>query len=193
MFKNLKADLNRYFIMSSNSKGELGLMGKIKVIWENPGIFGIVTYRYCRWVRCRCKIFIIRKVLSIIGTLMFKAAEIMYGIHIRSEIDIGPGLFIGHFGNIFVGGDTSIGKNCNLSQGVTIGYAGRGENWGLPEIGDNVYIAPGAKIFGKLKIGNNVAIGANAVVTKDLPDNAVAAGIPAKIINYNGSQDFIII
>jgi serine O-acetyltransferase len=192
MFNNLKADLERYYVLNQKKKGELTLIDKLKIIWNNPGILAILTYRYCRWVRYSCKVIGLRKVLSIIGTFMFKSVEIMYGIHIRSEIDIGPGLYIGHFGNIFVGGKTKIGKNCNISQGVTIGWAGRGEEWGLPEIGDNVYIGPGAKILGKIKIGDNVAIGANAVVTKDLPDNAVAGGVPAKIISYKGSKDFVI-
>ncbi|WP_202807026.1 serine O-acetyltransferase [Planktothrix agardhii] len=76
---------------------------------------------------------------------------------------------------------------------MTIGVGGRGEKSGCPVIGDQVFIGPGAKIFGKIRIGNDVAIGANAVVTKDLPDNAVAMGIPAKIISYEGSQDFVIL
>lgn len=192
MFENLKADLNRYYALNHKRKDEIKLIHKLKIFWDNPGILGIVTYRYCRWVRYNCRWIGLRKILSIIGTLMFKAVEIMYGIHIRSEIDIGPGLYIGHFGNVFVGGETRIGKNCNISQGVTIGWAGRGEEWGLPEIGDNVYIGPGAKILGKIRIGNNVAIGANAVVTRDLPDNAVAAGVPARVISYKGSRDFVI-
>jgi len=172
MFEYFKADLNRYFVLEKRHKGKLTFFGKFQIVWNQPAILAIATYRYCRWVRFNCKIFGLKKFLSIIGTLMFKIVEIMYGIHIRSEIDIGPGLYIGHFGNIFV--------------------AGRGENWGLPIIGDNVFIGPGAKVFGKITIGNNVAIGANAVVTKDLPDNAVAVGIPAKIISYEGSKDFVI-
>ena len=84
-----------------------------------------------------------------------------------------------------------MGEFCNLSQGVTIGQAGRGGEQYSPVIGDRVYIAPGVKIFGKVMIGNDVAIGANAVVTKDLPDNAVAVGIPAKIVSYDSSGDFV--
>lgn len=80
----------------------------------------------------------------------------------------------------------AIGENCNIGQGVTIGIAGRGEKKGVPQIGNKVYIAPGAKIIGKIIIGNNVMIGANSVVTKDVPDNAVVAGVPAKIISYKG-------
>jgi serine O-acetyltransferase len=86
-----------------------------------------------------------------------------------------------------------MGEYCNLSQGVTIGVGGRGENSGCPKLGDRVFIGPGAKILGSISIGNDVAIGANAVVTKDLPDNAVAVGVPAKIISYKGSKDFIVL
>ncbi len=61
-----------------------------------------------------------------------------------------------------------------------------------PTIGDNVYIAPGVKVFGKIKIGDNVAIGANCVVTKDIPDNAVVVGIPGRIISNEGSGGYIV-
>jgi serine O-acetyltransferase len=91
-----------------------------------------------------------------------------------------------------LGTKTVIGENCNISQGVTIGQAGREGKQLTPIIGDRVYIGPGAKIFGGIKIGNDVAIGANAVLTKDLPDNAVAVGVPAKIVSYEGSHDFVI-
>lgn len=73
-----------------------------------------------------------------------------------------------------------IGANCTLFHDVTIGV-GRG---GTPTIGDNCIIYPGAKIFGKIMIGNNVVIGANSVVNKDVPDNAIVAGVPARIIRY---------
>ncbi len=86
----------------------------------------------------------------------------------------GPGLFIGHFGGITVSSKAVIGANFSLSQNATIGIAGTGDRMGVPVFGDNVYIAPGARIFGRITIGNNVKIGANAVVYKDLPDNAVA-------------------
>ena len=59
---------------------------------------------------------------------------------------------------------------------------------GHPVIGDNVVAYAGAKIIGNVHVGNNVVIGANAVVTKDVPDNAVVVGVPAKVINYNGAS-----
>jgi len=116
--------------------------------------------------------------------------KIKYGIQISMDTKIGKGFYIGHFGSIVVSGGAKIGDNCNISQDVTIGFIPRGKKKGVPVIGDNCYIAPGAKIIGNVKIGNNVAIGANAVVTTDLPDNAVAVGIPAKIISYNGSDGY---
>jgi serine O-acetyltransferase len=76
-----------------------------------------------------------------------------------------------------------------MHQGVTIGAIGSGG--GFPEIGNCVYFGAGSKILGAVKIGNDVVIGANAVVTRDVPDNAVAGGIPAKIINYKSSQKFV--
>ncbi|AXY02862.1 hypothetical protein D1115_17910 [Vibrio alfacsensis] len=81
-----------------------------------------------------------------------------------------------------------IGKNCNISQGVTIGKINQGNKIGAPIIGNNVYIAPGAKIIGGIHIGDNVAIGANAVVVTDVPDNVTVGGIPAKIISKMDHQ-----
>ncbi len=87
---------------------------------------------------------------------------------------MGPGLFIGHFGGITISASTVLGDNCSVSQNVTIGIAGSGDRLGVPVIGNDVYIAPGARLFGKITIGNNVKIGANAVIYKDVPDNSVA-------------------
>lgn len=87
----------------------------------------------------------------------------------------GPGLYIGHYGTIVVNKACRIGKNCTIHVDVNIGMGGS-------VIGDNVYISPGVKIVKPIHVGNNVTIGANAVVNRDIPDNCVVAGIPAKII-----------
>lgn len=71
-------------------------------------------------------------------------------------------------------------------QQVTIGSSRGGNRSGYPIIGSNVFIGCGAKVLGNVCIGNNVIIGANAVVTKDIPDNAVVGGVPARIINFDG-------
>lgn len=121
----------------------------------------------------------------------FRHYQYKFGIQIPYETTIGTGLYIGHFGGIVVNDHAVIGHNCNLSHGVTIGQANRGARKGCPDIGNRVYIGPGAKIIGAVTIGSNVAIGANCVVTNDIPDNAVVVGIPGSIISFNGSADYV--
>jgi serine O-acetyltransferase len=109
----------------------------------------------------------------------------MWGIELPRETDIGAGFYITHFGGIIISPAAKIGKNFTISQGVTIGVSGQGEKRGVPVIGDNVYIATGAKVFGKISIGNNVKIGPNAVVHKSIPDNAIVVSYPGfKILSY---------
>ncbi len=96
--------------------------------------------------------------------------------------DIGPGLFIQHGICTIISAD-SIGENCWINQQVTIGYSDKTHR---PIIGNNVMITAGAKIIGGVKIGDNVTVGANAVVVKDVPDNCVVVGVPAYIVKRNG-------
>lgn len=96
-----------------------------------------------------------------------------------NTVDTGVKLF--HWGCIIINGKAKIGKNCSIYPGVTVGKTAKG----VPIIGDNCYLGLGSKVLGKVRIGNNVKILANAVVTKDIPDNCVVAGIPAKVIMSN--------
>lgn len=91
------------------------------------------------------------------------------------------GLRINHPGTIVVNPGAKIGDYCDIHQGVNIGT--NIEEGSVPVLGNNVYIGPGAKLFGKIQIGDDVMIGANAVVTKSFPANVRIAGIPAKIIS----------
>ena len=84
-----------------------------------------------------------------------------------------------------------IGKNCNLSHEVTLGGRSRGALAGCPTIGDHVYIAPGAKVIGAIRVGDHAAIGANCVVVKDVPESAVVAGIPGEVISDKGSEGLV--
>ena len=97
----------------------------------------------------------------------------------------GPGLNIYAYGHIIVNPKAKIGSNCTIYPGVVIG--GKVEN-GYPKIGNNVFIGASAKILGGVKIGNNVYIAPNAVVVKDVPDNHVVAGVPAKTIKIKDIQ-----
>jgi len=132
------------------------------------------------------------KLFYIIPWLKLRNLKFKFGYDIPSETSIGKGFYIGHFGGIVITSKAIIGNNCNISQGVTIGYSSRGKKKGYPKIGNNVYIGPGAVILGNISIGNNVAIGANAVVIDNIECNAVAVGNPAKVVNLNGSEGYIL-
>ena len=114
--------------------------------------------RTCAWMRTQP---VLRYTTYPVALWMLQRQRYKLGISIPHVTQIGSGFYIGHFGGIVVHEDCKIGKNCNISQGVTIGQANRGERAGCPVIGDNVYIGPGAKIFGAITIGSDVAIGAN--------------------------------
>ena len=92
----------------------------------------------------------------------------------------GPGLQIWHYGSIVINESVRIGANVTLYPGVEIGE----KNGGYPSIGDNCFIGAGAKIFGGISVGNNVVVAPNAVVVKDVPDNAIVGGVPARILRY---------
>lgn len=103
------------------------------------------------------------------------------------------GLCIVHVGTIVVSDKARVGINCRIHVDVNIGNAISHGISGTPCIGDNVYIAPGVKIFGAITIGDNIAIGANAVVNKSFENgNCTIAGIPARIISTNNSDNYIV-
>ena len=134
-----------------------------------------------------CRRDLIGRLYLLFLRLRFKRKSINLGLTIPMNV-FGAGLSIAHYGSIVVSGKAKIGKNCRIHSATNIGEA----NGVAPLIGDNVYIAPGAKIIGGVTIGNNVAIGANAVVVKDIPDNVTVGGVPAKIISEKGSRDLLI-
>lgn len=105
----------------------------------------------------------------------------------------GEGLAIVHVGSIVVSGDARIGKNCRIHICTNIGRAPSREGTGAPVLGDNVYIGPGAKLFGAIRIGDNTAIGANAVVNSSFPEgNCSIGGIPARKISDHTSAPYIL-
>ena len=107
---------------------------------------------------------------------VFTHYKYKFGCASPHSTSIGRGLYIGHIQDIVINERAVIEDNSNISQGVTIGQANRGRRKGTPVIGSNVYIGPGAKIVGAVQVGDHVAIGANCVVTDDVPDYAVVVG-----------------
>lgn len=128
-----------------------------------------------------------RGITKLIGNVLYKSSRVKKRIYLGKETKVGYGLYIGHGGPIIINPTTVIGNNCNLSQFTTIGS---NENHAAI-IGDNVYIGPNVCVVEDVHIGNNITIGAGSVVTKDIPDNATAAGNYAKVLNYNNPGRYI--
>lgn len=116
----------------------------------------------------------------------YKYKRMCYNLKIDIKPNnIGPGFRVMHLGALIrIKKNCRIGSNCTILPGVVIGNKHLENDNSWVYIGDNCYIGLGAKIFGQITIGNNVTIGANAVVTHDIPDNAIVGGVPAKIIRF---------
>jgi serine O-acetyltransferase len=184
MFESFRADVDRYVLVCQEHW--------LYLLLTQQGLWALAEYRFGYWVRHSVHLPLLRQALKLISFFWHKAIEIVTGINIASEAKIGKGLYIAHFGGIVVNGEAVLGENCNLSQGVTIGLGGRGAKKGCPVLGDRVFVGPGAKLFGAITIGDDAAVGANAVVTKSLPDKSVAVGIPAQVISHEGSSEYIV-
>lgn len=125
--------------------------------------------------------------LEIISKVIKAGIRIMFGGVIPYQAQIGEGTFITYHGlGVVIHKNAVVGKNCIIRQNVTIA----GGNGGVPQIGDGVEINAGAVLLGPIHIGNNVRIGANAVVNTDIPDNCTAVGMPAKPVRYHDPITF---
>ena len=147
--------------------------------WSAQGFWALVVYRFGRW-RYRVRPSPLRKFFSLIYKIWFKFTQIVTGIELPCEVEIGRNFVIDHFGGIVISGYAKFGDNCRIRNGVVVGLQ-RVDEPCAPVIGNNVDIGSGAKVLGPIKIGNNVVIGANAVVIRDVPDNCIAAGVPAVV------------
>jgi len=163
MFENIKDDLKVY-------NGD----------WGAQGFWAMTVYRFGRW-RYSIKNPIIRKPFSLIYKILFKVIQILTGIELPCEVEVGRNFRIDHFGGIIISGFARFGDNCVLRDGVTVGLR-RVDDPVAPRVDNNVDIGTGAKLLGDITIGDNVVIGANAVVLEDVPPNSIAVGVPAHII-----------
>lgn len=175
---SIQADLFRY----TGKQHSIGLL--LKCFFAHPGFRFTVILRMCqRYPRfhpigCLCRVY-------------FYRLKIKFGLQIPFTSKIGKGLFIGHFGNIVVNQGAEIGTNCNIAQGVTIGFVNRGERRGCPKIGNRVWIGANSVVVGNIKVGDDVLIAPLSFVNFDVANNAVVAGNPAKIVSYNGSREYV--
>lgn len=178
----IRADWRRAYGLTKGSR-----LRRVATCLGSPGFQAVGVYRFGSWLLYEP--LALRLLLEPLYRLAYLLVQVLWGIELPRRTRIGPGLAIAHFGGIVVSERAVIGSNCNLSQQITIGVAGKGEKSGAPVIGDDVFVAPGAKVFGRIRVGHNVAIGANAVVYRDIPDNAVVVLDPGfHIVSYKGNR-----
>jgi serine O-acetyltransferase len=168
-----------------------GARNAVSIIALTQGFWASCVFRVSHWTLDHCRIPVLRIIAKAGCVLCQKFIEVVTGICVPGRCNIGPGLYIGHFGNIFVDSEARIGANCNLAQGVTIGKGGRGELHGVPVLGDRVHLGANAVILGKISIGDDAVIGPGAVVMNSVPARGVAMGNPARIVGTSGSFEFV--
>jgi serine O-acetyltransferase len=149
--------------------------------WMAPGFWALAVHRFGNWrMGFRWKLF--RSPLTLVYRVLFHLVELIGGIMLPYSVPVGRRLRIWHHGGIVLHA-RAIGDDVHLRHNTTLGVARRGENWALPVIGHRVDIGCGACILGDVHVGDDSVIGANAVVTRDVPPWSVAVGIPARVVH----------
>jgi serine O-acetyltransferase len=169
--RKFSTDVDRY-----RARGASG-----KWLWLEPAVWTVAVYRLGNWLIVSPPFFLVRIPLKIFSFLATKFCEVFMDMQVSPRTPIGEGLYIGHIGGVHISQFAVIGKNCDISHGVTIGVSAMGRP-GAPEIGDEVYIGPGATLIGKIKIGNGVKVAANTLVLDNVPDGATVIGVPGRVM-----------
>jgi len=169
----MKADAEVYW----NKRGGHSWLNDILYVFITHGWHIMILFRLGKIIYA-FPIPVVSHILKIVFQILWFFVTTFYGIWLDLSNNIGKGFYIGHFGGIVIKGD--FGDYCSIGQCVTVGTKGAGKSDGHPDFGHNIYIGVGAKVIGNISIGNNSIIGANAVVTKTVPENSLALGIPAR-------------
>ncbi|MBT3137231.1 serine acetyltransferase [Alteromonas sp. ALT199] len=161
-----------------NFKSDLARAGGLRALLREQSIYPIAWYRFGRFLMS-IKNPKIRRFVLIPYYFLFRFIELIFGISLPPEAQIGGGLRIWHFGQIFINSETIIGEDCTLRQNVTIGS--KVADGPAPVIGNNVDIGAGAMLIGEINIEDNCRIGAMSLINKNVPCNSIAYGIPMEI------------
>ncbi|MCA1957253.1 MAG: serine O-acetyltransferase [Nitrospira sp.] len=153
---------------------------RLEVVLTYAGFHALLAYRIAHWLQAHGVPFLPRFISQV--------ARWLTGIEIHPSAKIGTGFFIDHGMGVVIGETAEIGDYVTLFQGVTLGGTGKERGKRHPTIGNHVVIGAGAKILGAIKVGDNVKIGANSVVLKNVPANSTVIGVPARIIKSQGER-----
>jgi serine O-acetyltransferase len=157
----------------------------LRTVFLTQGFWASSVYRLSRAALLRTRLA--RPLIA----LAQKFIEVITGISLPPQGEIGEGLYIGHYGSIIVSPASRIGHNCSLAQNVTVGLAGTGEHRGAPVIGNRVFVGAHSIIVGRITVGDDAVICAGSVVMRSVPARAVVMGNPARVVSYDGSFDYV--
>jgi serine O-acetyltransferase len=174
MFKHIKEDISVVFERDPAARTHW------EIITTYPGVHALITHRLSHWVWGK-RFFWIARFLSHIG-------RFLTGIEIHPGATIGRRVFIDHGMGVVIGETAVIGDDCTLYHGVTLGGTSWNKGKRHPTLEQGVVIGAGAKVLGPITIGKGAKIGSNAVVVKDVPENATAVGIPARILEQETNK-----
>lgn len=168
MFREIKEDVKNILEKDPAAKSFL------EVLLLYPGMLILINHRMAA--------FLYRHHWFFLARLVSQWGKFLTGIEIHPGARIGRRLFIDHGDGIVIGGTATIGDDCTIYHGATLGMISTEKEKRHPDVGHRVFIGTGAKILGAVKIGDDAKIGANSVVLQDVPQGATAVGVPARIL-----------
>ncbi|WP_047541548.1 serine O-acetyltransferase [Methylotenera versatilis] len=168
MFNHLKEDISIVFDRDPAARTHF------EILTTYPGVHALILHRFSHWL-WKTRLYWLGRAFSHIG-------RFLTGIEIHPGATIGNRVFIDHGMGVVIGETAVIGDDCTLYHGVTLGGTSWNKGKRHPTLEQGVVIGAGAKVLGPITIGKNAKIGSNAVVVKDVPENATAVGIPARIL-----------
>ena len=172
MFKSLNETLEAY------QKRDPAARSKLEIFLLYQGVHATLYHRLAHWLY--------RHKLRFLARFVSQWSRFWTGIEIHPGATIGRRFVIDHGMGIVIGETAEVGDDCLIYHGVTLGGTGKDHGKRHPTIGNNVMISSGAKVLGPFKVGDNARIASNAVVLREVPENATAVGIPAQIVRVAG-------
>lgn len=173
---------------SSNTRPEPGLLALVgedwrahERDWTRPGFRTLAVYRFGVW-RMGIRSKWLRAPLSVLYRMAFRHCRNVYGIELPYSAQVGRQVVIEHQGGIVIHGASTIGDRCIIRQNCTLGIRSLDELDAAPVLEEGVNVGAGAVLLGRIRIGRNATIGANAVVLSDVPPGATAVGVPARVL-----------
>ena len=152
---------------------------KLEVLLLYPGVHATINHRIAHWFyKHHC---------GFLARIVSQWSRFWTGVEIHPGATIGRRFVIDHGAGIVIGETTEIGDDVLIYQGATLGGTGKDKGKRHPTIGNNVLIGSGAKILGPFKVGDGARIAANAVVLSEVPENATAVGVPARVVRVDGA------